>query len=613
MTRNTGKKHNKAMAVILAGALIISAAIPMTVSAAQLPQENIISSAATVAPNIKNTSATVGDGETMSVSYMGKSAAKFSNYTVKSSNPSVLKAWRYGSIVKYTGLKPGTATITVTEKNTGAKDSIYVTVKNPVNPKLTKSSVTMTIGDTQQISYMGVSADLFRFYKVTSSNSKVVSASRYGSVVRLTAKSAGTATVTVTACDGVKTSMKVTVNKQIVKPSISIDSTEIAVGETAQISYMGKSAAPFSNYIITSSNSKVVQAVRYGSVVRYKGAGTGTATITVKEKNSGATDSFKVSARRAVAPSFEDTQLVVKPGGDPVYVSYMPKSADEFSYYTIKSSNSRVATASRYGSTVKITPKAEGDITITVTSISGDKATINVKVTSKTWHEAVYKDVYHPAETEQVWVVDQEASTEKVPVYWERTRTICYGCGMDITDDLDEHLDNHVLSGERSNYGSEYIWCIYDTDEWVIKNEDAGKTELVISDDPNSSGEYYMTPAGLRGEKRAKKEAQEMMNSLFATGDYEFQTRYLVRCHSCGETLMDIIDDTDTKTYEEAKKLWEEHEAAHEAKGERHEGGYWISNVLSKIETTPEQGHYETVVVKEAWTEKVLVQEAGWY
>lgn len=493
MTRNTGKKHNKAMAVILAGALIISAAIPMTVSAAQLPQEAVVSYA-TVAPNIKDTSATVGDGETMSVSYMGKSAAKFSNYTVKSSNPSVLKAWRYGSIVKYTGLKPGTATITVTEKNTGAKDSIYVTVKNPVNPKLTKSSVTMTIGDTQQISYMGVSADLFRFYKVTSSNSKVVSASRYGSVVRLTAKSAGTATVTVTACDGVKTSMRVTVNKQIVKPSISIDSTEIAVGETAQISYMGKSAAPFSDYIITSSNSKVVQAVRYGSVVRYMGVGTGTATITVREKNSGATDSFQVSVRKAVAPSFEDTQLVVKPGADPVYVSYMPKSADEFSYYTIKSSNSRVATASRYGSTVKITPKAEGDVTITVTSISGDTATINVKVTNKTWHEAVYKDVYHPAVTEQVWVVDQEASTTEVPVYETKMRAICNDCGADITDNLD-HIFDEMMNGGK--------------------------------------GSYRVAPVEIQ--------------------------------------------------------------------------------VGTETITVPEQGHYETQVVKEAWTEKVLVREAGWY
>ena len=555
MTRNTGKKHNKAMAVILAGALIISAAIPMTVSAAQLPQETMVSYAA-VAPNIKNTSATVGDGETMSVSYMGKSAAKFSNYSVTSSNPSVLKAWRYGSIVKYTGLKPGTATITVTEKNTGAKDSIYVTVKNPVNPKLTKSSVTMTIGDTQQISYMGVSADLFRFYKVTSSNSKVVSASRYGSVVRLTAKSAGTATVTVTACDGVKTSMKVTVNKQIVKPSISIDSTEIAVGETAQISYMGKSAAAFSDYIITSSNSKVVQAVRYGSVVRYMGAGTGTATITVREKNSGATDSFKVSARKAVVPSFEDTQLVVKPGSDPVYVSYMPKSADEFSYYTIKSSNSRVATASRYGSTVKITPKAEGDVTITVTSISGDKATINVKVTNKTWHEAVYKDVYHPAETEQVWVVDQEASTTETPVYLKTVRDICNGCGLDITDNMDHVFDC------LGSWHTELIWCYYGTSEWVVKNGDVGNTDMVLSEDVDALGNHYMVSLGVLGAQKANEEAQEMMNNLYATGQYKFS-----------------------------------------------DGG----GVVYKIETTPEQGHYETVVVKEAWTEKVLVREAGWY
>ncbi len=34
--------------------------------------------------------------------------------------------------------------------------------------------------------------------------------------------------------------------------------------------------------------------------------------------------------------------------------------------------------------------------------------------------------------------------------------------------------------------------------------------------------------------------------------------------------------------------------------------GYDVVNV-------PEQGHYETVIVKEAWTEKVLVKEAGYY
>ena len=577
--------------IVIALAAVITAA-PMTVSAAQLPQETVVSYA-TVAPNIKNTSATVGDGETMSVSYMGKSAAKFSNYTVTSSNPSVLKAWRYGSIVKYTGLKPGTATITVTEKNTGAKDSIYVTVKNPVDPRLTKSSVTMTIGDTQQISYMGVSADLFRFYKVTSSNSKVVSASRYGSTVKLTAKSAGTATVTVTACDGVKTSMRVTVNKQIVKPSIAIDSTEIAVGETAQISYMGKSAAAFSDYIITSSNSKVVQAVRYGSVVRYMGAGTGTATITVREKNSGATDSFKVSVRKAVAPSFEDTQLVVKPGSDPVYVSYMPKSADEFSYYTIKSSNSRVATASRYGSTVKITPKAEGDVAITVTSISGDTATINVKVTNKTWHEAVYKDVYHPAETEQVWVVDQESYTHNEPIYIETGRTICNDCGADITNvDVVEHCGEHLLNGGKGSYRNLPMWCYYNTYEWVVENEELGSSN-------------WRT-----GYNKAYAKAERIIADLVDTGEYVHQIKHTVYCGRCEIYLMNEITEPGREDVQSrGEQLWAEHKATHDWNF----GGYGQNTVVSKIVTVPEQGHYETQVVKEAWTEKVLVKEAGWY
>lgn len=40
-----------------------------------------------------------------------------------------------------------------------------------------------------------------------------------------------------------------------------------------------------------------------------------------------------------------------------------------------------------------------------------------------------------------------------------------------------------------------------------------------------------------------------------------------------------------------------------------------IKNVITGYETVnvPEQGHYETVTVKEAWTEKILIKEAGYY
>lgn len=383
MKNNVQKNHSKVLSIILAGIMAVSTAAVMNVSAAQLPQETV-SAAASVAPDIEDTETIVGLGETMSISYMSRSAAAFTNYTVKSTNPLSVKAWRYGSTVKFTGVNPGTANIVVKEKNTGAKDSVFVTVKDPVNPKLAKSSITMWVGNTNSVSYMSNSADLFRFYKITSSNSKVVAAARYGSVVRLTAKSAGTATVTVTACDGAKTSMKVTVKSPIVKPSIAIDSEEIAVGEAAQVSYMGKSAASFADYTVTSSNENIVKAVRYGSVVRYMGVGTGTANISVKERYSGATDSFTVTVRKAAAPKFNETEVVLEPNSEPVRISYMGASADKFSYYIVSSSNTNVAAATRYGSTVELTPVAEGEATITVTSVSGDSATLKVTVTNST-------------------------------------------------------------------------------------------------------------------------------------------------------------------------------------------------------------------------------------
>lgn len=115
---------------------------------------------------------------------------------------------------------------------------------------------------------------------------------------------------------------------------------------------------------------------------------------------------------------------------------------------------------------------------------------------NKTWHEAVYKTINHPAETEKVWVVDKEAYTYEEPVYEEQGRYICNDCGADITDNV-LHIFEH------------------------------------IENDPNCKGSYRVKVVKVQ---------------------------------------------VGTKTVE-----------------------------------VPEQGHWETKVIKEAWTEKVLVKEAGYY
>ena len=69
----------------------------------------------------------------------------------------------------------------------------------------------------------------------------------------------------------------------------------------------------------------------------------------------------------------------------------------------------------------------------------------------KTYHEAVYKTVNHPAETKQVKVVDQEAYSYEEPVYEMRRIHKCKDCGMDLlqlsADERYAHAEAHMDEG----------------------------------------------------------------------------------------------------------------------------------------------------------------------
>ena len=117
----------------------------------------------------------------------------------------------------------------------------------------------------------------------------------------------------------------------------------------------------------------------------------------------------------------------------------------------------------------------------------------------KTYHEAVYKTVNHPAETKQVKVVDQEAYSYEEPVYEMRRIHKCKDCGMDLLQ---------LSADERYAHAEAHM-------------------------DEGGDGGWYSTTEQVQ--------------------------------------------------------------------------------VGTKTVNVPEKSHMETVVVKAAWTEKVLVKEAGWY
>ena len=118
----------------------------------------------------------------------------------------------------------------------------------------------------------------------------------------------------------------------------------------------------------------------------------------------------------------------------------------------------------------------------------------------KTWHEAVYKTVNHPAVTGERKVIDQPADSYEEPVYETKLIAKCKDCGMDIS-------------------------------------------QLGSQEARDAHAEAHMDEGGDGGWYTATEQVQ-----------------------------------VGTRTVE-----------------------------------VPEQSHMETYIVKEAWTEKVLVKEAGWY
>ena len=100
--------------------------------------------------------------------------------------------------------------------------------------------------------------------------------------------------------------------------------------------------------------------------------------------------------------------------------------------------------------------------------------------TTKKWHEAQYEYIQHPAETKQVWVVDQEAYTYEKPVYEEVERAICNNCEADITDCITAHMKEHALNGTgKYGYRGEWVEMQVGTETVTVPEKGHWETQVV--------------------------------------------------------------------------------------------------------------------------------------
>lgn len=298
--------------------------------------------------------------------------------TWKSSDTTVAKVNSNG---KVTGVKPGTAYITVTTANGKCTAKCKVTVQQVTYSEkvmLDKKSLTLNDGKSYCLE-----ATVFPENTTTktlvwsSSNTKVAKVDKYGEV---TAVNPGTAYITCKTKDtGVSVKCKVTVKE--VKPtsvSFATKTIEVEYGEIVKLKATVKpSNATDKTLKWSSSNPEVVKVSQAGNVKGLKAGKSAVITVTTNEGNLTAKITVKVSPISVKKVSLSRTSVAISKGKTYQLDATVSPSNATNKKLTWSSSNTKVATVDANG---KVTTLKNGTAVITCKSANGKTATCTINV-----------------------------------------------------------------------------------------------------------------------------------------------------------------------------------------------------------------------------------------
>lgn len=353
-------------------------ALTMIVTGFTMVPENVQAASAKITLNKTKATVYVGKSTTISVKKVTGLSSKSVSY--KSSNTKVAKVTSKG---KVTGVKKGTATITVTsKKNKKVTAKAKITVKQPVKSITTAKEVTLQKGKSFTIQATVLPSDA-NDKKLTYSSSKK-SVATVNSKGKITAKKAGTATITVKSKDGQKkTTIKVTVkNKVTAVTSIKLNKTKatLDVKKTTTLkATVNPSKATEKDVYWLSSKPSVATVNAKGKVTAVSA---GTATITAYATDaSGKKASCKITVETPVTSVKVSPASVSMNIGETktVTATVAPSNATK---KTVTWSTSNAAIATVNGGT--ITGVAAGTATITAKTSNGKSATVAVTVNAPT-------------------------------------------------------------------------------------------------------------------------------------------------------------------------------------------------------------------------------------
>ena len=180
-------------------------------------------------------------------------------------------------------------TVNITGKTSNGLTAVCtVTVKGaPTSITLSSSSMGMMVGDGATLTHTLHPAGAAAEVKYTSSNYNIVWV--HPTMGVLSAKSAGTATITATTSNGKKATCKVTVGKGPTSMTIyskqGDKGAKIGLGQTFAIAWATSPAYSSITYTVHSSNPSVASIAVYGERMNVTGLQKGTTTLTIRASN----------------------------------------------------------------------------------------------------------------------------------------------------------------------------------------------------------------------------------------------------------------------------------------------------------------------------------------
>ena len=274
-----------------------------------------------------------GTPETLSVNFLPTDASN-KNFSVVSSDESIVKVAKSNQNVTVQPIAPGNATLTVTSEDGGFTATCNVEVKQYVESiELSSASEILSVGDSKQLTATVLPENASdKSLKWESSNSSIVQVDENGLI---TAISPGTATILALAQDGsgLVANCGITVKQHVSSVSLSSASVNLDLGRatTLSVSILPTNVTN-SNYSVVSSNDNVATVSKNGKSITIKGTGVGSATITVTTEDGGYSSKCEVNVQFSQTPTH--LALCVKKNNKRYYIPYDVYSIASLSGYT---------------------------------------------------------------------------------------------------------------------------------------------------------------------------------------------------------------------------------------------------------------------------------------